>query len=348
MKHQPSILLHAIAFAAVVFASAANLPAADLIKANNTTALGTAGSYTVAGATPTNADTIIFNDTLSSVSSFNSGGTTARGLRLLDPANDITLSVGNSTLSLGVNGSATDGGFIDLSSAVRNLTINVASSGRLRFYGAQSTLTVAAGRTLTVNAPVEVYHTNGGSLRVTGAGAVILATVRDSDSIRTTRLIHDDTGSLTLTGANTYTGGTTLSGGNFTLAGTGSLFFDLAKGNRITGDSTGEVRFDGTFNVSVSDIALTEDTAWTLVAGTFSNLDYGSTFSLFLGGSIVGSGITLDSTNNYTAGNWSYDISSGALSYAAVPEPGITAALAAAGMLLAVALLRHRPGRYSR
>ncbi|AHF90144.1 autotransporter [Opitutaceae bacterium TAV5] len=329
--------------AALLFVPAVTSSAAELVKADNTTDLGAAGAWTdgTAVITGTSSDVLVFDDTLQTNSTFTwtSGNRTARGLRLENPANDIRITISNnSTHTIGADG-------IDMANATKSLTLIGTNQafGFIRFSQATNNIIVGSGASLNIQTQITTSST--GTLNFTGAGDINIngtnGTIRNNGA-NFTAVTHAGTGTLTLANANTYTGGTTLTSGNFTLAGTGSLLFDLAKGNQVTGNTTGDVRFDGVFNVAVGDVPFTGDTAWTLVAGTFGDLVYGSGFSLSLTGSVVGSGITLDSSNHYTAGNWSYDTATGALSFAAVPEPGATAAFAGAAMLLAGALLRRR------
>ncbi|HEY9248624.1 MAG TPA: PEP-CTERM sorting domain-containing protein [Rariglobus sp.] len=341
------------------FASAAVLNAADLIKADNTTNLATAGAWTDSAAIPTNADTLVFNDTLQGNFAFNWGNTApaARGIRLTNPAGAVAITLNsNSYYGLGVSNSAT--GSIDMSAATANLTIIAPNANAaLRFYHVNNTspanISVAEGTTLTLQTRVFSQRGGGvtGIIRISGAGNVTVDGTRgritDSDTSGNTRtgITHDGTGTITLASANTYTGNTVLNSGNFLLAGTGALRFNLATGNQITGATAGEVRFNGTFNVLVGDTPFGEDTTWTLVAGTFGDLAYGNDFSLSLTGSVVGSGITLDRANNYAAGNWSYNTSTGALMFSAIPEPSTYAAFAGIGILGLAVVRRRRDAR---
>lgn len=265
-------------FGVLSLAAVVDSRATDLIKADNTTSLNTAGSYTDALATPTNADWVIFNNTFATTTgTVLTGGTTARGLRLVNPGNNVTLSVSNSTFSLGVNGatSSATSGSIDMSSATKDLTINSGASGNLRFYGSLPSINVTSGRTLNISAQVVAY--NGGSLKTEGAGAINLnGVVKDTDATHFTSIAHAGPGTLTLAGANTYTGGTIVNAGTL-LAGNAS--------GSATGTGTVTVNSTGTFGGSgIVSGATTANSGAFLSAGASSGavgtLTFGSTLDI--------------------------------------------------------------------
>lgn len=338
-------------FGAVSAAAFAPLRAADLIKADNSTALNTAGSYTNGSATPTNADWVIFDGTFATTTAtISGGGATVLGLRIINPGNDVTLNLGNSTFSVGVSGGTS--GSIDLSSATKNLTVNSSGSfGAFRMYGSAPTITVGSGRTLTVNAPVFVFNTNGGSLNTSGAGTITLnGEVRNGDTgTRTTRVVHAGTGVLTLGGLNTYTGGTSVSVGtvaisqNFTMAGANAIGLNASSGTngKITFGG-GTLTFGGTLQLDLSGSFAS--------GGTFDLINLGSGVSpgSFSAVSIAGS-YTASLVNN-GSGVWSgasggttfvFDQSTGDLTVSAIPEPS-TVSLLIGGLGLGVALTLRR------
>lgn len=345
------ILSGAVACAAVL-----DLQAVDLIKADNSTGLKTAGSYTDGAATPTNADWLVFNNTLASTTTFSGGGAVARGLRVVDPANNLTLALGNQTFSLGVSGSTTNGGSIDMSSATKNLTITSSgSSGALRFYGSQAYINVATGRTLTVSAPVFVHHAGGGSLQIQGAGDVSLnGVVSNSTGSGTpsTRIVYAGTGTLTLGGANTYTGGT--AAGSGIVAISRDFAMGAASVNAIglnAGAGThGKIAFGGSLLTFGGSLQL--DLAGTFESGgTFDLIDLGTGASaggfssVSIAGSYVaalvnnGSGVWSGTTNGTT---FIFDQASGDLTVSAIPEPSTFAFFTGVFGLGAATVLRKR------
>lgn len=330
------------------------LSAADLIKADNSTALNVAGSYTDPLATPSNADWVIFDGTFATTTtSVGIGGAPMRGLRILNPGNDVTLTLGNSTSSIGVNNSVS--GVIDLSSATRNLTVNSSGSfGALRMYGPAPSITVADGRVLTVNAPVFVYHSGGGSLTISGGGEVNLnGVVRDGDTgTRTTRIVHAGTGVLTLGGANTYTGGTAVSVGtvaisqDFSLSGANAVGIDAAGGthggiafggNVLTLGGSLQLDLTGVFSEGgVFDLI---DLGAGIAAGGFSEVSIAGSYvaELTNNGAGVWSGVAGDATFVFNQGSGDLVVS-----LSSIPEPSAGAACGGLAVLVAALLSRRR------
>jgi autotransporter-associated beta strand protein len=351
MKHTPFFTASIF----VALGAAGALSAADLIKADNATALNQASSYTNASGAPTNADWIIFDATFASTTAVvASGGSIAmRGLRVTDPGNDVTIALGNSLFSVGANGVAS--GQIDLSSATRNLTFTSSGSfGALRLYGSAPSITVAAGRTLTVNAPVFVFNTNGGSLVVSGAGAVNLnGEVRNGDAdTRTTRVVHTGSGVLTLGGANIYTGGTAVESGTVAISQNFAMGASSANaiGLNAAAGTHGEMTFGG--DTLTYGGSLRIDIAGLFSAGgTFDLIDLGAGVSSgrFASVSVAGSYDT-DLVND-GFGVWSgsaggatfvFDQASGDLTVSTIPEPSSAAVWAGFAGLVAVLGAKRR------
>ncbi len=110
--------------------------AADRIKANNTTSLNTASSFTT---TPLydGTDVFVWDSTVTAANTVLLGGSlSVAGIRIANPGGAVVISSGN-TLTLGASG-------IDMSSATQNLTINPNI-----IIGASQTWTVAGSRTLS-------------------------------------------------------------------------------------------------------------------------------------------------------------------------------------------------------
>lgn len=351
MPHSSPALVFATALAAFV----SPLAAADLFKADNATGLNTAGSYTNAAATPTNADRVIFDSTFAgTTTAILGGGAQIRALRIVDPGHDVTIALGNSTFSIGVNGGAS--GSIDLSEATKNLTVTSGGSfGAFRMYGAASTITVAAGRTLTVGAPVFVFNTGGGSLTISGAGVVNLnGEVRNGDTgTRTTRVVHTGTGTLTLGGANTYTGGTAVTVG--TVAISQDFSMGVSSVNAIGIDAAagthGGITFGGT-TLTLGGSLLLDVTGAFASGGTFDLIDFGSGApggvfsSVSIGGSYStvlehdGLGIWSGTTEGLV---FAFNQTSGDLVVTAVPEPaGAALVLGVLGLGVASSIRRRR------
>jgi autotransporter-associated beta strand protein len=327
------------------------LQANDLIKADNTSSLRTAGTYSAPNdtiAAPTNADWVIFNNTFATTTgNISSGGAIAvLGLRVVNPGNDVTLALGNATFSLGVNGGTS--GSIDLSSATKNLTVTSSgASGVFRLYGSAPTISVNSGVTLTIGAPMSVY--SGGSLNVSGAGTTNLNGVIANGNSGTSRIVYTGTNTLTLGGLNTYTGGTSVSTGtvaisqNFTMAGANAI------GLNATSGTNGKIAFGGSTLTFGGTLQLDLTGAFAL-GGTFDLIDLGVGASSGSFSSISIAGSYTASLVNNGSGVWSgasggttfvFDQSSGDLTVSAIPEPS-TISLLMAGLGLGVALMLKR------
>ncbi|MDI1311057.1 autotransporter-associated beta strand repeat-containing protein [Prosthecobacter sp.] len=148
--------------------------AADRIKANNTTNLNNAGSWSP--GVPDFGNMAVWTNVVTGANSTVLGGNvTWQGIRIADPGGLVTIGAGNTlTLSAGQAGIS-----IDMSAATQDLTIQ--SGLTLRTAVAQY-WNIAAGRTLTLNTGA-VTRGAGATLNVQGAGVV-----------NTTNIFNDATG----------------------------------------------------------------------------------------------------------------------------------------------------------
>lgn len=133
--------------------------AADIIKANNTTALNDAGSW-VSGGPPTASDVAVWDSTLGGVNSSAIGASlSVAGLKVTNPGGAITIAdTTGATLTLGTSG-------IDMSTATQNLTLepNLAIDGNQSW-------TVAGGRSLNALATSRV-GSGTGNIGIVQAGS---------------------------------------------------------------------------------------------------------------------------------------------------------------------------------
>ena len=91
------------------------------------------------------------------------------------------------------------------------------------------------------------------------------------------RLIKDGSGTLTLSGGNTYTGNSSVNSGSLILATGGALAFKLTDttNNKVTG--VGSATFDGAFSIDTSAVTAATG-SWTLA--DVATKTYGGTFSV--------------------------------------------------------------------
>jgi len=173
----------------------------NMTKANNTTALNVAGSWS-GGVVPGTSDVPVWNSTVAAANTTNSLGadTTWGGMVVRDPGGLVTLNAGNN-LTLGAAAKA-----IDMSAATANLTLSCPL-----IMGAANVWDVAANRTLTLGGVVSGASTNS----ITKQGA----------------------GTAALTAANTYTGETLFNAGIINVASLATYAAEATSGSPLGGRS---------------------------------------------------------------------------------------------------------------
>ena len=208
------------------------------------------------------------------------------------------------------------------SGALWTSTLNVSGTGSATFtklqMSAGTTIVNLDGGTLTANEIVDVdnsgvtgnsnttFHFNGGTLTA-GAGAVTAfmsgltnAYVKSGGALIDTAganitigqallagtpsggLTKSGSGTLTLTGANTYTGDTNILDGTLALSATSELKFvvtDTPNANMISG--SGSATINGIFNIDTSGVSGATGHIWLLVdRAALSGESFGETFSI--------------------------------------------------------------------
>jgi autotransporter-associated beta strand protein len=256
--------------------------------------------------------------------------------------------------------------------AVRKLVSNNGTNA-LNFNGGtlQATSTNAGGTfwnssiKLTAN-----VRDNGGTIDNNGTsitvGQALVHSTIGGDNATDGGMTFKGSGAITLAGVNTYTGATRINGGTLTLANSGSLAsttFSIAAG------AVFDVSLQSSYSLSGKAITLSLDglNAGSINAGSLA-LDLGGTltlnittgtpaasYALFTASSTTGNFGTISLSGNFSgtltqSGNvwtgssngysFSLDQTTGALSVAAVPEPGVCALLGLG--LTSVLLLRRR------
>ena len=224
--------------------------------------------------------------------------------------NTATLRIGNNTIAF------TSSIVADSSSGTNQLELSSTTAGT----------TVSSSITLDGNLTVAANRSSTISGAITGSGDLIKGQFQGGNSAL-----------LTLTGTNTYSGDTVINNGAFTLGEVGSLTFYIGAdgvNNQVNGTTNSAVNFIGSFNFNVTSAELVDGNSWTIVNLANTAESYGVGFTV--------AGFNYDAQENvWTNGGFTFDTTSGLLTYAAIPEPASFAALAGAG-LLGLALMRRQ------
>ncbi len=304
----PKKIVFTACFIAVQF-SGFSLWAADRVKADNTTNLNTAGSWT--GGVPDLSNMAVWNNAVTGANSAVLGGNVAwQGIRIANPGGPVTIGAGSTlTLSAGAAGTS-----IDMSAATQNLTIQ---SGLTLRAAVVQFWNIAAGRTLTLNT----------GLFTRGAGATL--NVQGGGVVNTTNIFNDATGIIgawatigsgvdvryaMVDGSSNiaaYTGGTPAATAADVTSTTGQVHYDVAAvGTLGAGASVNTLRYTGAAGTIAGSLTasgiLTAGTGALTMSGNVTigasrelvifNGDSNTARSLTLSGSIgegrVGSGVT--------------------------------------------------------
>lgn len=250
---------------------------------------------------------------------------------LLSTSGTLTMAAGNGVASLSVSGSAGNRGTLSTPRIVKGTgtaTINI-NGGILQARANESDF-------LSGFAAGEVTIGEEGAIVDTQAFSVGIATALSG----TGGLTKVGSGTLALSGSNTFTGDTEVSEGTLLLTAGSELRFVIGDGdasNQILG--TGILELDGTLRLDISGLTASSGT-WNLVAAGSLTETYGASFGVaFVGGPAF----TSDGLGNYTSGGWTYSQSTGNLTL--VPEPGTAGLLALGGIALALSRRRRETTR---
>lgn len=207
---------------------------------------------------------------VSGPASLTNGSATASTLTINNTANFTYDSPVTGNLSLVKSGTGTQT-LTGTSSYTGTTTVNggvlnVNSSSALGDGSVTNTL-VLNGGTLQAGGAITSPSTRGVTLSAnstvdTVANAVSIAGVISGSN----GLTKGGTGTLTLSGANTYTGNTVVNAGTLALTSTSQQAFTIgANGVSTSVSGTGTVTIDGTFNLNLTGADLTNGNSWTLV-----------------------------------------------------------------------------------
>jgi len=183
--------------------------------------------------------------------------------------------------------------------------------------------TLQASGTLSTYLPMTLTSI-GGNANINTAGYAVTLSGQLSGSGGLNKL---GTGTLTLSGANTYTGNTTVSAGTLTLPSAGSLVLAVedAENSRITVASGAKLDLYGMIKLGIGNVTASSE-SWTLVSNSGMTI-YEPSFALT---TIDGASfLQANDVWSYTAGSrqWTFTEATGVLSLRTVPEPSMFALL---------------------
>jgi autotransporter-associated beta strand protein len=254
------------------------------IKANNTTALDQAASWTNQ-IVPTVLDTARWDGTYASGTMTTGGGVSFGKLQLASPSTSITLNTGGA-LTLGSGG-------IDLSAATNSLTINVPVT-----LAATQPWSIGTSRNVFLNNVVSDGDADHG-VTLSGPGGTVLAadnsysgvTILNGGTLHLGATAGTTSGSIA--GPLTMTGGTLRSNRTDAHAPIGGLFTASA-GNIQVNNATGVLTLNSTNLPAGSSNVFGSLTG---VAGATFVVDAAPTASLRFGGNVVGLNLTVKNGN---------------------------------------------------
>ena len=231
---------------------------------------------------PLTGDDILFDNTFVSVNqTVNVGTGTNRVIRSIQIDAPFSYTLNNGTLDFNDNGVP---GFVGIAVTQTNgvsATGNTINSGIK--LSSDAGIRNATTSTLTLGGAI---NTNGETLTVDGAGTIVSSGVISG----TGNLVKDQTGNLTLNGANTYSGGTTISGGVVTLGNNTALG---TSGVVMTGGS-----LVGTGTRSIANtVGLQGDVGFSNLTVSGAVSQTGGDRTLTLDGSTISGGVSLAESN---------------------------------------------------
>ena len=245
-----------VADAASVDLNGFNQQVGGLLRGNNSgPASLTNSSLTASTLTINNTANFTFDSPITGNLSLVKSGTGTQALTGTSTYTGTT-SVNGGVLSANSSAALGDG------SATNTLILN----GGSLLAGGAITSPSTRGVSLTANSTVD-----------TAANAVSIAGVVSGSS----GLTKSGTGTLTLSGANTYTGNTVVNAGTLELTSTSQQAFTIgANGVNTSISGTGTVTIDGTFNLNLAGADITTGNSWTLVNASTLTESFTTNFNI--------------------------------------------------------------------
>lgn len=281
---------------------------ATLAKVINVTGVSNVANVAISGAISNGLGTVSLTKstgnilTLSGNNSFTGGVSLSAGTLYINSAT--ALGTGTFTITGGSIGTTVAGGTTLTSNNAQawDATFSLIGSNNLNM-GAGA-VTIAANRTITIS----------GTLASSGAGPIFTVggAIGETGGARTLTIQNQGngngiSGTLVLSGANTYTGGTNINGGLVEFANTNAI----PASGLVNIQSRGAVQLSGAFTTfadvlsnpristaSAGAIALTESSSADFTAGSFNTLSLGAA----LGRTIEYTGTITPGTSGYYVG----------------------------------------------
>lgn len=283
---------------------------ASLAKVINVTGVSNVANVAISGAISNGASVVSLTKstgnilTLSGNNSFTGGVSLSAGTLNLNSAT--ALGSGTFTVTGGSIGTSIAAGTTLTSNNAQAWDGNFAFAGSNNLNMGAGAATLSANRTITINGTLASsgagpVFTVGGAIGETGGARML--TIQNQGNA------NGISGTLVLSGANTYTGGTNINGGLVEFANAGAI---PATGT-VTIQARGAVQLSGAFTTfadvlshpristsSTGAIALTENSSADFTAGSFNTLSLGAAL-----------GTTVEYTGTITPGSSGYYVGGG-------------------------------------